>query len=63
MTKLTELCLRQKNSFIPVYGHNKSQKNGRKMETNAPTLGSILKKEEQNMEKKRNQKQKGRFPN
>ena len=46
MTKLTDILLNQKNSFIPRYGFNKSQKNGRKMETNPPTLNSILKAEE-----------------
>lgn len=52
MTKLTDQCLRQKNSFIPIYGYNKSQKNGRKMEKNAPTLSSILSDEERKMERR-----------
>ena len=50
MTKLTEVCFKQKNSFITPYGRNRWQKNGRAMEKNAPTLASILKEKERKEE-------------
>lgn len=56
MTKLSEICFKQKSTFIPVYGRNKSQKNGRRMEKNAPTLSSIVKDEELKASKLNNRK-------